>query len=107
MAQQTIKICTGCGRLNTQPLGLNTKKEPYLACCPDNNYKDVTAIEWLEMTYHIREKFISASDFEQAKAMEKEQMKGMYVEGGFAQMRYFDGKEFITGEQYYNETYNK
>ena len=44
--------------------------------------------------------------FKQAKQMEKEQMKGMYVEGGFAQMRYFDGKEFITGEQYYNETYN-
>lgn len=43
--------------------------------------------------------------FEQAKQMEKEQMKGMYVEGGFAQMRYFDGKEFITGEQYYNQTY--
>ena len=43
--------------------------------------------------------------FEQAKQMEKEQMKGMYVEGAFAQMRYFDGKEFITGEQYYNETY--
>ena len=43
----------------------------------------------------------------QAKQMEKEQMKGMYVEGGFAQMRYFDGKEFITGEQYYNEKYNK
>ena len=94
MAQQTIKICTGCGRLNTQPLGLNTKKEPYLACCPDNNYKDVTAIEWLEMTYHIREKFISASDFEQAKAMEKEQIinamleEHMFDDSEYANRRY-------------------
>lgn len=71
-----------------------------------------TAVEWLiEQINHqswnnviidIPKDFI-----EQAKAMEKEQMKGMYVEGGFAQMRYFDGKEFITGEQYYNEKYNK
>ena len=44
---------------------------------------------------------------ERAKQMEKEQMKGMYTEGGFAQMRYFDGKEFITAEEYYNETYSK
>lgn len=30
------KKCTGCGRLNTEPLGLNKNGEPYLACCLDN-----------------------------------------------------------------------
>ena len=41
----------------------------------------------------------------QAKEMEKERMKGMYVEGSFAKMRYYDGLEYIDAEQYYNETY--
>jgi phage regulator Rha-like protein len=42
---------------------------------------------------------------EQAKEMQKELMKGMYVEGSFAKMRYYDGLEYIDAEQYYNETY--
>lgn len=79
--------------------------------------KQQTAVSWLQI--QLRKgidfnpldplSYPKAVDnlFEQAKQMEKEQMKGMYVEGGFAQMRYFDGKEFITGEQYYNETYGK
>jgi hypothetical protein len=49
----------------------------------------------VEQHYHI----------EQAKEMEKERMKGMYVEGSFAKMRYYDGLEYIDAEQYYNETY--
>jgi hypothetical protein len=48
--------------------------------------------EWLEI-------------FEQAKQMEKEQMKDMYIKGSFAKMRYYDGLEYIDAEQYYNETY--
>ena len=42
---------------------------------------------------------------EQAKEMQKELMKGMYVEGSFAKMRYYDGLEYIDAEQYYKETY--
>jgi phage regulator Rha-like protein len=42
---------------------------------------------------------------EQAKEMQKELMKGMYVEGSFAKMRYYDGLEYIDADQYYNETY--
>ena len=73
-----------------------------------------TAIEWLiqqvnSEQYQIAfgQTYISIDLIKQAKQMEKEQMKGMYVEGGVAQMRYIDGKGFITAEQYYNETYNK
>jgi len=42
---------------------------------------------------------------EQAKEMEKERMKGMYVEGSFAKMRYYDGLEYIDADQYYEQTY--
>jgi hypothetical protein len=47
-----LSICTGCGHFSNKPLGLNKQGEPYLACCPDNNYVPVTqsptAVEWLE-----------------------------------------------------------
>jgi hypothetical protein len=41
----------------------------------------------------------------QAKEMEKELMKGMYVEGSFAKMRYYDGLEYIDADQYYEQIY--
>ena len=34
----TLKICSGCGRLSIEPLGLNKNGEPFLGCCPDNRY---------------------------------------------------------------------
>ena len=36
---------------------------------------------------------------------EREQMKGMYTEGSFAKMRYYDGLEYIDAEQYFNQTF--
>jgi hypothetical protein len=52
---------------------------------------------------------ISHDDFiklhRQAKEMEKERMKGMYVEGSFAKMRYYDGLQYIDADQYYEQTY--
>ena len=98
MAQQTIKMCTGCGRLNTQPLfGLKKNGQPYLACCPDNSYKEITAVEWLEMTFNIREGFLNTNDFEQAKQMEKNQIMAAFVTGKI--------DNNLNSEQYYNETY--
>jgi lipoate-protein ligase B len=77
--------------------------------------KQQTAVEWLieklessliNTTGDYKVKLIiGLSDIEQAKEMEKEQMKGMYVEGSFAKMRYYDGLQYIDAEQYYNETY--
>jgi hypothetical protein len=73
--------------------------------------KQQTAVEYL--IHHIRQDvFVHSKStkewnqvFQQAKEMEKERMKGMYVEGSFAKMRYYDGLEYIDAEQYYNETY--
>ena len=75
----------------------------------------MTAVEWLleqlEGTDSKIARVIGLKKYNeivrQAKAMEKERMKGMYVEGSFAKMRYYDGLEYIDAEQYYNETYGK
>lgn len=42
-----MKKCKGCGRYDNEPLGLNKKGEPYLACCPNNDYVEIPAVEWL------------------------------------------------------------
>jgi hypothetical protein len=82
------------------------------------NNKEQTAVEWLfsetlGITLQLANKRISHRNwelqmvklYEKAKEMQKELMKGMYVEGSFAKMRYYDGLEYIDAEQYYNETY--
>ena len=40
-----MKICTGCGHFDNEPLGLNSEGNEYIACCPDNNYVDITLPE--------------------------------------------------------------
>jgi hypothetical protein len=75
-----------------------------------NNNKQQTVVEWLQLalvdTILTHEQVMQTIGlFEQAKEIEKERMKGMYVEGSFAKMRYYDGLEYIDAEQYYNETY--
>jgi hypothetical protein len=78
--------------------------------------KKQTAVEWLRQTLRHNSVSIFSGNiadqaknleqvFQQAKEMEKEQMKGMYVEGSFAKMRYYDGLEYIDAEQYYEQTY--
>jgi hypothetical protein len=73
------------------------------------NNKQQTAVEWLLNAIETKngEEFSSyyTEFIEQAKEMEKERMKGMYVEGSFAKMRYYDGLEYIDAEQYYQQTY--
>jgi hypothetical protein len=76
------------------------------------NNKQQTAVEFIQeqLRKYVRYDNRSAVEtfdkiFEQAKEMEKERMKGMYVEGSFAKMRYYDGLEYIDAEQYYNETF--
>jgi hypothetical protein len=82
-----------------------------------SNNKQQTSVEWfveqLQKTRDwqrvINEANQSSSSVrdvvQQAKEMDKERMKGMYVEGSFAKMRYYDGLEYIDADQYYNETY--
>jgi hypothetical protein len=82
------------------------------------NNKQQLAVEWLfsetlGITLQLANKRISHRNwelqmvklYEQAKEMDKQQKKGMYVEGSFAKMRYYDGLEYIDADQYYNETF--
>ena len=41
-----MKQCTGCGRYDNEPIGLNNNGNPYLACCPDNNYVEVKDLNY-------------------------------------------------------------
>jgi hypothetical protein len=40
-----MKICTGCGHFDNVPLGLNAEGNEYLACCPQEDYVDITLPE--------------------------------------------------------------
>jgi len=105
-----MKRCTGCGRLSSQPLGLNSKGEYYLTCCPDSNYKDVTAVEWLwnELCDKGYFKKLPISEIKQAKQMEKEQIINAHLEGWSDAYDYLQdngSKPARQAEEYYNETY--
>jgi hypothetical protein len=65
-----------------------------------------TAVEWLQERYNRRqvyEESIFDEEFQQAKAMEKEQIKFAYNDGAHNKV---DGN-YKGMEVYYNETYNK
>ena len=78
------KICKGCGRLNSQPLGLNEDGEPYLACCPESNYVEVkkqSSVEWLFEQVWINPVSKLPEILEQAKAMHETEQKEAYERG--------------------------
>lgn len=69
-----------------------------------------TAVEWL--VEEFKEKLIGNNlpnwvldVIQQAKEMEKEQIRIAYMEGAFEKMRHLEGKEFMMPTEYYNETY--
>ena len=61
-----------------------------------------TAVEWLMQKWYSDE-FIGEEDFNQAKAMEKEQIIKANRDGVDMVI---EKRPYITGEQYYNETFN-
>lgn len=71
--------------------------------------KKQTAIEWfveqLEQ-HHIKIDIKNTVVFQQAKAMQKEQIKKAYSKG-VSKCLFIDIDEDINGEQYYNKTYKK
>jgi hypothetical protein len=58
-----------------------------------------TAVEWL-IEQIQNEKYIEDIDFEQAKEMEKEQIKDAWLNS-------LTKGDYNSAEQYYNQTYNK
>lgn len=79
--QNKMKKCTGCDRLDNMPLGLNDKGNKYLACCPDNNYIEMTIVEWLESEYEkLLNWHIPFELLEQAKEKEKQEKLKVQIE---------------------------
>ena len=70
-----------------------------------------SAIEWLIHQLNTRQKPLDNSQidelFEQAKAMEKEQIMDAYENGVSDENESNLSGLFTNAEQYYNETYNK
>ncbi len=85
-------MCKGCGRLDNKPLGMNKNGEPYLACCPDSDYRIVLAVEYLEeqinhysfcfgMPPNMNVRIdIPKEILEQAKELEKQQKQNYLIE---------------------------
>jgi hypothetical protein len=67
-----------------------------------------TAVEWLEQINNHCKKYgrtIEQKDIEQAKEMEKEQIKDAWIDGDNSDcLSEQDSSDFA--EQYYNETFN-
>jgi hypothetical protein len=64
-----------------------------------NNMSKQTAVDWLYKTHFFKNGELTQEDFEQAKAMEREQIKDAYDKNKMGKVDY--------GEQYYNETFGK
>ncbi len=79
-----------------------------LGIAPNSQLPDMKqkrAVEWLWNLSQTKE--LEASDFEQAIAMEKEQIMDAYNEGYHIRDSRGDLSYNPTAEQYYNETYAK
>jgi len=97
-----MKKCTGCDRYDDQPLGVNSKGEPYLACCPDSNYVEVSAVEQLfeKLWNEPKDKLTWYALLKEAKEVEKQQINKACYDG------YYKEDEKYTYD-YYNDTYIK
>jgi hypothetical protein len=62
--------------------------------------KEMTAVEWLEYQYikHSGNLLEMRKSFEQAKELEKQQIKDAY-------MKWYDGSNDYADEEYYNQTF--
>lgn len=100
-----MKRCTGCGKTDEKPLGLNLKGEPFLACCPDNDYREITALQWVEAKFLELETTVGVYGsmyeiIEQAKHIEKEQIIKAWMAKDNELQR-------LAAENYYKRTYYK
>ena len=105
----TIKKCQGCGHREDEPLGLNKYGEPYLACCPDNDYRNITAVQWLsdeiKKLYDTEKKLPLAyviNIIQKAKQIEQYQIVTAFDNG------FFCGRELETddeGRNYFKYVY--
>ena len=84
-------------------------KEPYLACCPNNDYVEIPAVEWLVNQVNsdcLTSAFIEPKLVEQAKAIAKQQTIDSFVKAYLIGEPITIEDATIAAEKYYNETYD-
>ena len=68
-----------------------------------------TTTEWLIdcLSIHLTDEQKTQFEglFQQAGQMNKKEIEESYMQGAFAKMRHFDGKEFVMSTEYYEKTY--
>ena len=69
--------------------------------------KQQTAVDWLIEQLQAPCRGIPSHIIEQAKRMEKDQIKEAWNDGNFLGRNGHVLLDYSTGEQYFNETYNK
>jgi hypothetical protein len=100
-----IRRCTGCGRFENEPLGVNENGEPYLACCPDSRYRNITAVQWLESEM-LKPNLSMRDILEQAKEMEKAEKIKFATDFFFWWYNQTSGTNtYEAVEKFYKETY--
>jgi hypothetical protein len=67
--------------------------------------KQQTAVEWLKQQYIERGETLPSGVFQEAKAIEKEQIENAFSNG--AEWEKYEGTFDDKFEQYYKETYGK
>lgn len=103
MSSKIEKVCTGCGWSSLQPL-----PESAVACCPDNNYIEVTkpekgSVEWLIgqiLSPEWERMYIwhTAEIFKIARQKHERDVKNAYIAGN-------NVAESRNPEQYYKDTF--
>ena len=66
-----------------------------------------TAVEWLEERYKANGSYLTKSDINFAKEMEKDQIRKSFSDGSQWELYGSDLTHQERAEQYYNETYKK
>ena len=103
--QEPIKKCTGCDRLSTDELGLNKYGEPYLACCPDNNYKPITALELFYNQILSGKITDTLANIDYYLELERKQIIDAYEDDNTSY--YPNSERSIKANEYYNDKYGK
>ena len=66
-----------------------------------------SSVEWLISQVEDYIGLVPVDIIEKPKAMHREEIRVLYMEGAFERNRHLDGKEFTMPTDYYNETFKE
>lgn len=107
-----ISVCSGCGKYNIEPLGVNRNGEPFMACCPDSSYNEVETVLtrfFFEFIDLVAKRLPSKNDAEsfvknkQYAPGEQALDEKSFMEGAIWVSNEFDKAMEVNGESEVNE----